>query len=230
MPAERVDPASGKPVSEAAGGARQSTAARPSDEQLLEAACRAFAEFGLLGTSMDVLAKRANTTKPTLYAHFGSKDELYEACLRREAAKLTQQLFTTYEQAAALPAGQQIHAGMRAFFDYAAERPDGFRLLFDDQTRGNVGAVRSDLLNAITERVSGRVRAVAVRHGGATPTVSADLLAAMVVGIAVHGIRHALRCGSIDLAQPGELASSLASAGMRHLDPELMKTLDEADS
>ena len=204
-----------------------STAARPSDDELLDAACRVFAEFGLLGASMSALARAANSTKPTLYAHFGSKDQLYEACLRREAGKLTRQLFATYDESADLPLQQQIHADMRAFFDHAASNPDGFRVLFDDQTRGNLGTIRAELLDAITERVAGRIRAVVTGHGGDAPTASADLLAAMIVGIAVHGARSALLLDPLDPAQAGDLASSLAHMGMRAVDTELMGRLDE---
>lgn len=200
---------------------------RPSDDELLDAACRVFAEFGVLGASMSALARAANSTKPTLYAHFGSKDQLYEACLRREAAKLTEKLFATYDQASDLPLQQQIYADMRAFFDHAATHPDGFRLLFDDQTRGNVGTIRAELLDAITDRVAGRIRAVMTKHGGNVPTASADLLAAMIVGIAVHGNRHALLVHSLDSAQAGDLASSLAHMGLRNIDTEVMRKLDQ---
>jgi len=198
-----------------------------SDDELLDAACRVFAEFGFMGTSMSALARSANSTKPTLYAHFGSKDQLYEACLRREADKLTSRLFATYEQAADLPLQQQIHADMRAFFDHAAAHSDGFRLLFDDQTRGNLGTIRAELLAAITDRVAGRIRNVITRNGGDTPTASAELLAAMVVGIAVHGARQALLLRPLDPAQAGDLASSLAHMGLRSIDLDLMKSLDE---
>ncbi|WP_205623127.1 TetR/AcrR family transcriptional regulator [Sciscionella marina] len=62
------------------GGARRSGSpesqggpARPVHERLLDAACEVFAERGYRGASVDELASRAGSTKPTLYAHFGDK-------------------------------------------------------------------------------------------------------------------------------------------------------------
>src|SRR5690606_38901705 len=180
-----------------------------------------------MGTSMSALARSANSTKPTLYAHFGSKDQLYEACLRREADKLTSRLFATYEQAADLPLQQQIHADMRAFFDHAAAHSDGFRLLFDDQTRGNLGTIRAELLAAITDRVAGRIRNVITRNGCDILSSSVELLTSIVVCFAFHGGLQALLLFPLDPAHAGYLDASLANMVLRSIDLVLMKSLDE---
>jgi AcrR family transcriptional regulator len=48
-------------------------------DQIVWAAKRVFLEKGLDAASMDDVAARAGTTKPTVYAHFKSKDELFSA-------------------------------------------------------------------------------------------------------------------------------------------------------
>ena len=48
-------------------------------ERIVWAAKRVFLESGLDAASMDDVAARAGTTKPTVYAHFKSKDELFSA-------------------------------------------------------------------------------------------------------------------------------------------------------
>jgi AcrR family transcriptional regulator len=48
-------------------------------ERIVWAAKRVFLEKGLDEVSMDDVAARAGTTKPTVYAHFKSKDELFSA-------------------------------------------------------------------------------------------------------------------------------------------------------
>ena len=48
-------------------------------ERIVWAAKRVFLETGLDAASMDDVAARAGTTKPTVYAHFNSKDELFRA-------------------------------------------------------------------------------------------------------------------------------------------------------
>jgi len=48
-------------------------------DRIVWAAKRVFLEMGLDAASMDDVAARAGTTKPTVYAHFKSKDELFSA-------------------------------------------------------------------------------------------------------------------------------------------------------
>jgi AcrR family transcriptional regulator len=48
-------------------------------DRIVWAAKWVFLEKGLDASSMDDVAARAGTTKPTVYAHFGSKDELFSA-------------------------------------------------------------------------------------------------------------------------------------------------------
>ena len=199
---------------------RRSTSARPSDDQLLDAACSVFAATGFRGASMEAIAEAADSTKPTLYAHFGSKESLHRRLLEREARRFTRSLLATYERSVELSVREAVRVDMLAFFDYAATHPDGFRLLFDQSA-----SVREELEREITERVGQTIRALMSRRRDPAPQASADALAAMVVGIAVHGARHALATGS-DLGRAGELAASMAHAGLRGLDRALMDVLD----
>ncbi|WP_084460790.1 TetR/AcrR family transcriptional regulator [Nocardia kruczakiae] len=66
---------------------RRSTAVRPTDDTLLDGVVAVFGERGFDGVTMDELAVAADTSKPTLYAHFGGKERLFEACARREAER-----------------------------------------------------------------------------------------------------------------------------------------------
>lgn len=52
-------------------------------ESILTAALREFLAQGFDGTSMDRIAALAEVSKRTVYNHFPSKDELFEAILRR---------------------------------------------------------------------------------------------------------------------------------------------------
>lgn len=56
--------------------------------QIMEAAATLFLENGYGAVSMDMVAKKANVSKATLYAHFGSKDELFRAMVARECKGL----------------------------------------------------------------------------------------------------------------------------------------------
>src|SRR3954454_512650 len=51
---------------------------------VLRAARRAFLAAGFGAVSMDAIAREAGVSKATVYAHFGSKEELFGAVIARE--------------------------------------------------------------------------------------------------------------------------------------------------
>jgi TetR/AcrR family transcriptional repressor of mexJK operon len=53
-------------------------------ESILAAAKRAFLAAGFGAVSMDTIAREAGASKATVYAHFGSKEELFGAVIGRE--------------------------------------------------------------------------------------------------------------------------------------------------
>jgi AcrR family transcriptional regulator len=48
---------------------------------IIDVATRIFAEHGLAGARMDLIAKEMHTTKPMIYYYFGNKEDLYIAVL-----------------------------------------------------------------------------------------------------------------------------------------------------
>src|SRR5690242_2164049 len=58
------------------------------EQQMLDAAVAVFARRGYRLASMDEIADVAGISKPMIYAYLGSKDELFAACITREANRL----------------------------------------------------------------------------------------------------------------------------------------------
>src|SRR5829696_230268 len=52
-------------------------------EEILAAALEEFAEKGYAATRLDEVARRAGVTKGTIYLYYASKDELFQALVRR---------------------------------------------------------------------------------------------------------------------------------------------------
>src|SRR6201990_3018555 len=52
--------------------------------QVVDAAFEMFSINGYHDTSMDAIAAKAEISKPMLYLYYGSKEELFGACLDRE--------------------------------------------------------------------------------------------------------------------------------------------------
>ena len=212
-----------------AAPSRRSTGNRPSDDLLLDAARDVFHANGYHATSMEAIAQQADATKPTLYSHFGSKDQLYRACLVREADKLREWLFAAYESASGLSMEEQVKADMVAFFRYASEHPAGFGLLFGDVTSGPNAEIRDELVLSISGQIAMRIRAYYTLRALPAPEQSAELLASMLAGIAIHGGRQALAL-ELPPHEVGLFATALAHAGLKHLAPVHMENIDRTAS
>ncbi len=57
------------------------------EQQMLDAAVQMFSANGYHETSMDAIAAQAQISKPMLYLYYGSKEELFGACLSRELSR-----------------------------------------------------------------------------------------------------------------------------------------------
>ncbi|MFG3112801.1 TetR/AcrR family transcriptional regulator [Streptomyces sp. NPDC048197] len=98
-----------------------------------DAAARLFAERGYAGTTIGEIAAEAGLSKPMLYRHFDSKQELHLALLERHRDEL-----------AAAPIQQLLHgegdldSRMRAMYDawfgYVQSHPYTWRMMFRDTT------------------------------------------------------------------------------------------------
>src|ERR671931_2525568 len=94
--------------------------------QLLAVARRVFGRSGFHGVSMDEVAKEAGVTKPILYDHFNSKEELYVALLAADAQALEERV----RAALAAPTGnrERIRQSFQAYFDFLDEHTAGVPL------------------------------------------------------------------------------------------------------
>ncbi|EFL24171.1 LOW QUALITY PROTEIN: TetR-family regulatory protein, partial [Streptomyces himastatinicus ATCC 53653] len=97
------------------------------EQQMLDAAVRAFARCGYQHASMDDIAELAGVSKPLVYLYLNSKEELFAACLRREAALLVAAVRGAVERGA--PPDRQLWSGLSGFFAHTARHPDGWALL-----------------------------------------------------------------------------------------------------
>jgi len=70
----------------AAGGTKRLPRA-VREQQMLDAAVQLFSAHGYHETSMDAIAAHAQISKPMLYLYYGSKEELFGACLSRELGR-----------------------------------------------------------------------------------------------------------------------------------------------
>lgn len=162
---------------------------------VLDAAFDVFLKHGYEGTSMEAIATAAGVTKPVVYACFPSKEELFEALLRREE----QRVFAEIQ--ASLPAAADVDdpeplliEGMTAFLRAVADSPHAYRIIFLGE--GATTAVAQRIQRGRAAQVEA-VAALARRwlEGRETETdldAAARLFGAMVVGLAESGARAML--------------------------------------
>lgn len=77
--------------------------------RLTGAATDLFRRYGVQSTSIDDIVRAANLTKPTLYRHFSSKENLVVACLHEEGRQTRRALAETVELAPCEPS-QRLRA------------------------------------------------------------------------------------------------------------------------
>lgn len=133
--------------------ARRLTAQRRR-EILLAAACKVFAARGFHSASIDEIAKEAGITKPVLYHHFASKQDLHNAAFEHYAQQLL---------AAAAGRGLQgtlperIHDIVAGMFAFAHTNPDAWRLLLGDATDPETARLQQQLRAAGTHVSAARL-------------------------------------------------------------------------
>ncbi len=185
-------------------------------EQILACALEVFARSGFHGASMNDVADAAGVTKPVLYQHFDSKQELFVALLDAVGHRMHSAI--TAATAVESDGRSQTVAGFRAYFRWVAEDHDGFRLLFggaarhEDAFSDRVRRITSDVATAIVPLIAVDMpeeHRRTVAHGivGLAEGVSRrlidhgddfdpDVIATVVAGLAWAGLR------SIDQTSP----------------------------
>lgn len=132
------------------------------EQQMLDAAVAVFARRGYRAASMDEIAVAAGVSKPLVYLYLNSKDELFGACVRREARALTAAIRAAVDGGA--PPDQQLWSGLLGFFEHTAAHPDGWTLLYG-QARSSgapfaeeVAATRAEIVDYVTAMIGAAAR------------------------------------------------------------------------
>jgi AcrR family transcriptional regulator len=97
------------------------------------AAARLFAERGYETTTVEEICAAAGVSKPMLYRHFGSKQDLCMRLLERRRDELAAAPLGTFLETDG-PVQQRLAAMIDAWFAHVAEHPDSSRVLFQDIT------------------------------------------------------------------------------------------------
>ncbi|MFE6287921.1 TetR/AcrR family transcriptional regulator [Streptomyces sp. NPDC057877] len=132
------------------------------EQQMLDAAVQIFGQRGYMAASMDDIAELAGVSKPLVYLYLNSKEDLFTACIRREAGALVAAVRSGI--APDLPADRQLWDGLLAFFTHTARHPDAWTVLhLQARTHGEpfaaeVSALRAEIVAFVTQLIVAAAR------------------------------------------------------------------------
>ncbi|MGW0332342.1 TetR/AcrR family transcriptional regulator [Streptomyces sp. NPDC003011] len=179
------------------------------EQQMLDAAVRTFGQRGYMAASMDEIAELAGVSKPLVYLYLNSKEDLFTACIRREARALTEAVRAGVRPG--LPADRQLWEGLGAFFTHTARNPEGWSVLhLQARTHGEpfaaeVAALREELVAFVTQLI-----VVAAREAHRDP----DLPEREVAGLAEALVGAAESLAAWANSTPGITARQAAATLM----------------
>ena len=182
-------------------------------EQILDVAVQVFARSGFHGASMNDVADAAGVTKPVLYQHFDSKQELYLALIGEVGRRLL--LAITKATAGAATGREMTELGFKAYFRFVADDRDAFLLMY------GTGASRDEEATTAVRRISAEAaKAISPLIAVDIDPVHRRVLAQGLVGTAEGVSRYLVELGGeFDPDVIGKQVADLAWAGLRGVHP-----------
>ncbi|MGV9825992.1 MULTISPECIES: TetR/AcrR family transcriptional regulator [unclassified Gordonia (in: high G+C Gram-positive bacteria)] len=181
------------------------------EQQMLDAAVKVFSENGFRETSMDAIAAEAQISKPMLYLYYGSKEELFSACLSRESGRFIDAMAVGFDPS--LRQRDQARTVVREFLRYVDEHRQSWKVLY----RVAVGTASfSQLVHESRDRVTEMV-ADLIRRGttveGASD-IDFELSAVALVG-AGEAVADRMSEGDVDLDTATDLLVGITWRGLK---------------
>jgi AcrR family transcriptional regulator len=189
------------------------------EQQMLDAAVEIFGRRGYMAASMDEIAELAGVSKPLVYLYLNSKEDLFTACIRREAKALVEAVRAGVHTH--LPADRQLWDGLQAFFAHTAEHPHAWSVLhLQARTHGEpfaaeVAAMRAEIVAFVTQLI-----AVAAREAHRDPDLPEHEVAGLaeaLVGAAESLAAWANTTEGVTARQAAATLMNFAWAGLGNL-------------
>jgi AcrR family transcriptional regulator len=180
------------------------------EQQMLDAAVQVFSVNGYHETSMDAIAAKAEISKPMLYLYYGSKEDLFGACLDRELARFIDAVRNGIDFK--LPARDMLRNAIGTFLSYIDDNQASWIVLYAQATSSQAFAhtVREGR-ERIIELVS-RMLAAGTRNP--EPDADFHMMAIALVG-AGEAVANRVSAGDVDVEDATELLINLFWRGLK---------------
>lgn len=171
--------------------------------QLLEVAEAVISERGFQSASMDEIADRAGVTKPVLYDHFGSKDGLLAAVVRRAGGELRAAVVAAV---AGAPGPEEALArGLRSYFEFVRSHAPAWHVLVSEAAAaGSAAGAMEEVRTEMAAFAAGVIVDELPGHDAAEAEIAAQALIGAAERLAVQSAAGRLRDDA-----PGRLVAGL---------------------
>jgi AcrR family transcriptional regulator len=180
------------------------------EQQMLDAAVQMFSVNGYHETSMDAIAAEAQISKPMLYLYYGSKEDLFGACLNRELNRFIDKVRADIDFKQSPK--DLLRNAILSFLRYIDANRASWIVMYTQATSSQAFAqtVREGR-EQIIELVAGLMRA-----GSRTPRSDTEheMMAVALVG-AGEAIATRITIGDIDVEEAAQLMIDLFWHGLR---------------
>ncbi|AOW91713.1 TetR family transcriptional regulator [Rhodococcus sp. WMMA185] len=179
------------------------------EQQMLDAAVDVFSDRGFHETSMDAIAAKAEISKPMLYLYYGSKDELFAACIAREGRRFVEALAPAGDPS--LSPREQLRRALEEFLGFVSSHRKSWMVLYRQAMRQQafVGSVKSSRDRLI--ELTAHLLESSTRDPGEGQDF--ELIAIALVG-AGEAVADRVAGGEIEVATAVDLLESLAWRGL----------------
>ncbi|CDQ42442.1 MULTISPECIES: TetR/AcrR family transcriptional regulator [Mycolicibacterium] len=180
------------------------------EQQMLDAAVQMFSINGYHETSMDAIAAEAQISKPMLYLYYGSKEDLFGACLDRELNRFVDEVRGKIDFT--LSPKDMLSNAVRAFLGYIDANRASWIVLYSQATSSQAFA---HTVREGRERIIDLVGRL-LQSGTRNPEPDADfnMMAVALVG-AGEAIADRVSSGDADVAEATELMINLFWRGLK---------------
>jgi AcrR family transcriptional regulator len=180
------------------------------EQQMLDAAVQMFSVNGYHETSMDAIAAEAQISKPMLYLYYGSKEELFGACLARELTRFVDEVRSKIDFSQSPK--DLLRNAVVAFLSYIDANRASWIVLYTQATSSQAFAhtVREGR-DRIVDLV-GRLLRSGTRHP--EPDTDFDMMAVALVG-AGEAVATRVSTGDADVHEAAELMINLFWRGLK---------------
>ncbi|MDL9935137.1 TetR/AcrR family transcriptional regulator [Gordonia sp. ABSL1-1] len=181
------------------------------EQQMLDAAVKVFSQNGFRDASMDAIAAEAKISKPMLYLYYGSKEELFSACIARESGLFIEAMSVGFDPG--LSQREQARTTIREFLRFVHENRQSWRVLY----RVAIGTasfanVVSESRRRVTEMVTDLIKAGTTVEGAGD--IDFELTAVALVG-ASEAVADRITEGDVDLDTATDLLVGIVWRGLK---------------